>query len=62
MNKQAKVTYVKALRIEKHVFEVGCEYADGTYQADAMFKDGVKAENRAKKLAKMCNCDFGMDY
>lgn len=62
MNSAPKVTYVKALRIEKRSFEVGCEYDDGTYQADAHFTDGVKAENRAKKLAKMSNCDFGMDY
>lgn len=62
MTKSTKVTCVKALRIAKRAFEVGCEHEDGTYQVDAMYKDGTKAENRAKKLAEMCNCDFGMDY
>lgn len=62
MTTKNKVTYVKALRIAKRHYEVGCEHEDGTYQVDGSYEDGVKAENRAKLLAKMCNCDFGMDY
>jgi hypothetical protein len=56
------VTYVKALRISRGQYEVGCEYEDGTYYVDGSYEDGDKAERRAKQLAKMCNCDFGVDY
>lgn len=62
MTSQPKVTYVKALRLTKHSFEVGCEYDDGTYQADAIYSDGTKAERRAIKLAEISNCDYGVDY
>lgn len=50
------------MRIEKHQFEVGYENEDGEYFVDGMFKLGMAAEVRAKKLAKIFNCDYGMDY
>lgn len=57
----AKVTYVKVLRLSKHEYEVGCEYDDETYQADSFCKNVVRAENRAKKIAELSNCDWGSD-
>jgi hypothetical protein len=58
----SRITYVKALRIAKRTFEVSIEREDGTHETDLVFRDGIRAEKRAKRLAVLCNCEYGIDY
>lgn len=62
MRDQNPVTYVKVSMIDRRHYLVMTVHADGEYYDDMSYKTTVGAENRARRLAKKANCDWGCDF
>lgn len=62
MKDKVRYSYIKVSQIDRRSFEVSLIREDGDIEAYDTYHSSVKAENRAVKLAKQLNCDWGQDY